>query len=124
MIRKIIQRVNEWLEDRLRSIVRPLSPDARVIVIVTMLIVFSGLSIYMTVSSIYNLGKDKGQELQIEQIETLKLQPEQLRDSINNQNKFYNGTGEFFAMRKCCRRFLSIIYMPHFSFYYKGFFSI
>ena len=60
-----------------------------------MLIVFSGLSIYMTVSSIYNLGKDKGQELQIEQIETLKLQPEQLRDSINNQNKFYNGTGEF-----------------------------
>ena len=95
MIRKIIQRVNEWLEDRLRSIVRPLSPDARVIVIVTMLIVFSGLSIYMTVSSIYNLGKDKGRELQIEQIETLKLQPEQLRDSINNQNKFYNGTGEF-----------------------------
>ena len=94
MIRKIIQRVNEWLEDRLRSIVRPLSPDARVIVIVAMLIVFSGLSIYMTVSSIYNLGKDKGQELQIEQIETLKLQQQQ-RDSINHQNKVYNGTGEF-----------------------------
>ncbi|MEA4809368.1 hypothetical protein SDC9_25959 [bioreactor metagenome] len=94
MIRKIIQRVNEWLEDRLRSLVRPSSPDARVIVIVTMLIVFSGLSIYMTVSSIYNLGKDKGRELQIEQIETLKLQQQQ-RDSINHQNKFYNGTGEF-----------------------------
>ena len=94
MIRKIIQRVNEWLEDRLRSLVRPSSPDARVIVIVTMLIVFSGLSIYMTVSSIYNLGKDKGWELQIEQIETLKLQQQQ-RDSINHQNKFYNGTGEF-----------------------------
>lgn len=94
MIRKIIQRVNEWLEDRLRSFVRPLSPDARVIVIVTMLIVFSGLSIYMTVSSIYNLGKDKGRELQIEQIETLKLKQQQ-RDSINHQNNFYNGTGEF-----------------------------
>lgn len=94
MIRKIIQRVNEWLEDRLRSLVRPLSPDARVIVIVTMLILFSGLSIYMTVSSIYNLGKDKGKELQIEQIETLKLQQQQ-RDSINHQNNFYNGTGEF-----------------------------
>lgn len=88
MIRKIIQRVNEWLEDRLRSLVRPLSPDARVIVIVTMLIVFSGLSIYMTVSSIYNLGKDKGRELQIEQIETLKLQ-QQHRDSINNLNNHY-----------------------------------
>lgn len=89
MIRKIIQRVNEWLEDRLRSIVRPLSPDARVIVIVTMLIVFSGLSIYMTVSSIYNLGKDKGEQMQIEQIETLKLQVEQQqRDSINNLNHY------------------------------------
>jgi hypothetical protein len=94
MLRKIIGRVNEWLEDKLRSIIRPLSPDARVIVIVTMLIVFSGLSIYMTVSSIYNLGKDKGKELQIEQIETLKLEQQQ-RDSINHQNNFYNGTGEF-----------------------------
>lgn len=89
MIRKIIQRVNEWLEDRLRSIVRPLSPDARVILIVTMLIVFSGLSIYMTVSSIYNLGKGKGEQIQIEQIETLKLQVEQQqRDSINNLNHY------------------------------------
>lgn len=87
MIRRIIQRVNEWLEDRLRSIVRPLSPDARVIVIVTMLIVFSGLSIYMTVSSIYNLGKGKGEQMQIEQIETLKLQQQQ-RDSINNLNHY------------------------------------
>lgn len=88
MIRKIIQRVNECLEDRLRSLVRPLSPDARVIVIVTMLILFSGLSIYMTVSSIYNLGKDKGRELQIEQIESLKLQQQQ-RDSINHINNHY-----------------------------------
>lgn len=95
MIRKLFQRISEWLEDRLRSLVRPLSPDARVIVILTMLLVFSGLSIYMTVSSIYNLGKDKGRELQIEQIETLKLQQQQQRDSINHQNRFYNGTGEF-----------------------------
>ncbi|MDR1556789.1 MAG: TraL conjugative transposon family protein [Tannerellaceae bacterium] len=95
MIRKIIQRVNEWLEDRLRNLIRPLSPDARVIVIVTMLVVFSGLSIYMTVSSIYNLGKGKGQELQIEQIETLKLQMEQQRDSINRQNyQEYERTSE------------------------------
>jgi len=95
MLRKIIQRVNEWLEDRLRSLVRPLSPDARVIVIVTMLIVFSGLSIYMTVSSIYNLGKGKGRELQIEQMETLRLQLEQQRDSINRQKLYeYERTDE------------------------------
>lgn len=95
MLRKIFQNIGDWLDDRLRSLVRPLSPDARVIVIVTMLIVFSGLSIYMTVSSIYNLGKGKGQELQIEQIETLKLQLEQQRDSINQQKLYeYERTDE------------------------------
>jgi len=85
MIRKIIRNINEWVEDRLRRLVSPLSPDARLIVILTMLIVFSGLSIYMTVSAIYNFGKDKGRDLQIEQIESLKFQLEQQRDSINKQ---------------------------------------
>lgn len=88
MIRKLINRVNEWMEDGLRGILGRLTPDRRVILIVTMLILFSGLSIYMTVSSIYNFGKDKGERMQIEQIESLKLQLEQQRDSINNQNKF------------------------------------
>ncbi len=95
MLRKIIRNINEWVEDRLRCLVAPLSPDARVIVILTMLVVFSGLSIYMTVSSIYHFGKDKGRELQIEQMETLKLQMEQQRDSINQLNNHYDGTGEF-----------------------------
>lgn len=88
MIRKILSRVSEWLEDRLRNLIRPLSPDGRVILIVTMLILFSGLSIYMTISSIYNLGKDKGEKMQIEQIETLRLQQQQ-RDSIKNHNNNY-----------------------------------
>ena len=87
MIRKIIQRVNEWLEDILRGLLGRMTPDRRVILIVTMLIVFSGLSIYMTVSSIYNLGEDKGEQMQIEQIESLKLQQQQ-RDSINNLNHY------------------------------------
>lgn len=87
MIRKIIQRVNEWLEGILRGLLGRMTPDRRVILIVTMLIVFSGLSIYMTVSSIYNLGKDKGEKMQIEQIEALKLQQQQ-RDSINNLNHY------------------------------------
>jgi hypothetical protein len=95
MLRKIIRSINDWVEDRLRRLVAPLSPDARVIVILTMLVVFSGLSIYMTVSSIYHFGKDKGRELQIEQMETLKLQMEQQRDSINQLNNHYDGTGEF-----------------------------
>lgn len=83
MIKKIINRINEWMEDGLRGLLGRLTPDRRVILIVTMLIGFSGLSIYMTVSSIYNFGKDKGERMQVERIESLKLQLEQQRDSIN-----------------------------------------
>lgn len=88
MIRKFIQRVNEWLENILRGLLGRMTPDRRVILIVTMLIVFSGLSVYMTVSSIYNLGKDKGEKIQIKQIEALKLEQQQ-RDSINNLSNHY-----------------------------------
>ncbi|GHT57640.1 conjugal transfer protein [Bacteroidia bacterium] len=96
MVRKIIQHVNEWLEDILRGLLGRMTPDRRVILILTMLLVFGGLSIYMTVSSIYNFGRDRGERMQIERIEALKLQLEQAqRDSINNLNKFHNGTGKF-----------------------------
>lgn len=89
MIRKLINQVNEWLEDKLRSIVRPLSPDTRVIVILTMLLLFGGLSIYMTVSSIYNMGKKSGQQqMQIEHIKRLELEHTQKADSINQINRF------------------------------------
>ena len=89
MIRKLINRVNEWLEDKLRSIVRPLSPDTRVIVILTMLLLFGGLSIYMTVSSIYNMGKKSGQQqMQIEHIKRLELEHKQEADSVKQLNDF------------------------------------
>lgn len=89
MIRKLINRVSEWLEDRLRSIVRPLSPDARVIVILTMLLLFGGLSVYMAVSSIYNMGKRSGkQQIRIEHTGRLELEHTQKTDSINHKNNF------------------------------------
>ena len=89
MIRKLINQVNEWLEDKLRSIVRPLSPDTRVIVILTMLLLFGGLSIFMTVSSIYNMGKKSGQQqMQIEHIKRLELEHKQEADSVKQLNDF------------------------------------
>lgn len=100
MIRKITERIGDWLEDKLRSVFRPLSPDARVIVIVTMLALFSVLSIYMTVSGIYNFGKDRGRRLEIERIESVRLQyqprtdTEPERDTINNLNEFEYGTAD------------------------------
>ena len=95
MIRKLINQVNEWLEDKLRSIVRPLSPDTRVIVILTMLLLFGGLSIYMTVSSIYNIGKKSAEKefLEINHIERLELKR---KDSINHyQLQKYGTESEF-----------------------------
>lgn len=88
MAKKFFQNIGEHIEDFLRGICGRITPDKRVIVILTMLVVFGGLSIYMTVSSIYNFGKDKGEQMQIEQIEALKLQLEQQRDSINQQNLY------------------------------------
>lgn len=85
MIQKIINRINEWLEDGLRGILGRLTPDRRIILVISMFLVFGGLSIYMTFSSFYNFGKNKAEKMQIEQIESLKLQLEQQRDSINNQ---------------------------------------
>ena len=79
-----MNRINEWLEDGLRGILGRLTPDRRIILVISMFLVFGGLSIYMTFSSIYNFGKNKAEKMQIEQIESLKLQLEQQRDSINN----------------------------------------
>ena len=89
MIRKIMNRINEWLEDGLRGLLGRLTPDRRIILVISMFLVFGGLSIYMTFRSIYNLGKDKAEKIQIEQIESLKLLLEQQRDSINNLNNNY-----------------------------------
>jgi hypothetical protein len=96
MIRKLFRKLNEWLEDGLCGLLGRMTPDRRVILILTMLFMFGGLSIYMTVSSIYNIGKKSGQQLEIERIETLRLEKEEAhRDSINQLNNFYDGTGEF-----------------------------
>jgi competence protein ComGC len=76
--------INEWLEDGLRGILGRLAPDRRIILVIAIFFVFGGLSIYMAFSSIYNFGKNKAEKMRIEQIESLKLQVKQQRDSINN----------------------------------------
>ncbi len=96
MVRKLFNKLNEWLEDGLHGLLGRLTPDRRVILVLTMLFLFGGLSIYMTVSSIYNFGKKRHVQLEIERIETLRLRQEQARkDSINQLTNFQNGTGEF-----------------------------
>lgn len=96
MVKKAISKLNEWFEDMVRGLVGRMTPHRRVILVLTMLFMFGGLSIYMTVSSIYNIGKKSGRQLEIEHIEAVRLQQEQARrDSINQLNNHYDGTGEF-----------------------------
>ena len=94
MIRQYIQQISEWAEGHLRRLIGPLSPDKRVVVIVVMLILFGSLSIYMTVSSICNFGREKDRRLHIENIESLKLQPGGQRESMNQQNEYEYGRTE------------------------------
>ena len=88
MIKKKLIAVRDWMEDSLRSLLGQVTPDGRIIIILIMLFVFSFASIYMTVSSIYNMGKKSGQQMEIEHIKRLELEQTQKADSINQINRF------------------------------------
>ena len=89
MIKKKLTAVRDWLEDGLRSLLGRITPDGRIIVILVMLFVFGTGSIYMTVSSIYNMGKKNGQQqMEIEHIKRLELEHKQEADSVKQLNDF------------------------------------
>ena len=89
MIKKKLTNVKDRLEDGLRSLLEQISPDGRIIVTIVLLLAFSAASIFMTVSSIYNMGKKSGrQQLQIEHIKRLELEQRQKQDSVKSLNKF------------------------------------
>jgi hypothetical protein len=92
MIRKRIERLGEWVEYRLRCLCGRISPDVRVWVIVAMFLVFSALSLWFTISSIYRFGKGNGERMRIEHIERLELelrQKDAQLDSVKHFNNFY-----------------------------------
>ena len=74
-------------DDRLRRMCGRITPGKRLAVILVMFLFFGGLSIYITVSSIYNMGKRDGQRLQIEHIRQLPLQGNDTINSINPLNR-------------------------------------
>ena len=86
--RNYIEKVQDWADDRLRRMCGRITPGKRLAVILVMFFFFGGLSIYITVSSIYNIGKRDGQRLQIEHIKQFPLHDS---DSINLLNKLNNG---------------------------------
>lgn len=85
-MRKYIVRIQDWVDDNLRRLCGRITPEKRLAVLLTMFLFFGITSIYIFVSAIYNIGKNEGQQIEIEHIQMLELQK---RDSIN-QLKFYN----------------------------------
>jgi len=84
MTGKLIDKVTDWWEDTLRRLFGRLTPDRRVILIMIMLITFSGLSVFMTFSSVYNLGKDRGEKMQMEHISRLQFELKKLRPKTDS----------------------------------------
>jgi len=85
--RNYIEKVQDCADDRLRRMCGQITPGKRLAVILVMFFLFGGLSIYITVSSIYNMGKRDGQRLQIEHIKQLPLQGNDTINSINPLNR-------------------------------------
>lgn len=82
--RNYIEKVQDWADNRLRRMCGRITPGKRLVVILVMFFLFGGLSIYITVASIYNIGKRDGQHLQIEHIKQIPLHDS---DSINLLNR-------------------------------------
>ena len=90
MINKLSDKADEWL----RRMCGRLTPGGRLAVILTMLLSFSILSVYMAVSSIYNMGRRDAEKemIEIEHIREINLRQKQ--DSINNFKYYEYGTEE------------------------------
>lgn len=82
--RNYIGRAQVWADERLRRMCGRITPGKRLAVILVMFLLFGGLSVYITVSSIYHIGKRDGQRLQIEHIRQIPLHG---GDSINPLNR-------------------------------------
>lgn len=85
MMKNNLTLLKKRIEKTLRSELEKLTPENRTVVVLVLLIMFGALAIYMTVSSMYNIGKG-GRKMSIERIERPPLQ--QRTDSIKPLNKF------------------------------------
>lgn len=88
MIQNAFSRLQDWIDGHLRRMCGRITPEKRLAVILAMLFLFSGLSIYIVVSSIYRIGKEDGQALRIEHLQQLQLPTK----SSNNLNYSDDGT--------------------------------
>ena len=89
-LKKWIRYVPDRIDDGLRYLCGRMSPDVRLVCVVAMLTGFGCLSIYMTVSSIYRIGRHEGEQLQMEHIRRMELYR-----GINNYQALLSVTDEY-----------------------------
>jgi hypothetical protein len=75
-MKEIINEIRFAIEDKIRSLCGAITPDKRVTVVLSMLMVFAALSLYFFVTSIYNWGKEteRKRQIEIEYIRKLELE--------------------------------------------------
>ena len=85
MVGKFIIKAQEWADERLRRLAGRITPDMRVVIVLVMMLAFGGLSVYMTVSAIYRIGRSDGRETGIEHIRRLQLPNDSIINPFNKQ---------------------------------------
>lgn len=85
MVGKFIMKAQEWADERLRRLAGRITPDMRVVIVLVMMLAFGGLSVYMTVSAIYRIGRSDGREMGIEHIRRLQLPNDSIINPFNKQ---------------------------------------
>ena len=85
MIGKFIVKVQDWADEKLRRLTGRITPDLRVVIILVMFVVLGGLSVYMTVTAIYNIGRSDGRELETGHINRLQLKNDSVINPFNQE---------------------------------------
>lgn len=84
------ERINEigyWFEDKLKALCGEITPDKRLTVILIMLLAFTLLNLYFTITTIKDWGREeeRREQLKIEHIKQLDIEK-----STNHFNKEEN----------------------------------
>lgn len=88
--------VGKWMENHLRQLCGRIPPGERITVILTLLLLFAGLSLYITFSSLFHFGEDGTEKLNFKHIKGLQLE---LRDRRNKVDRL-KPSNEIYYERK------------------------
>lgn len=86
MIQEKFKSLRERIVRQIRVFLDGISPDGRIIIVLAMLFIFGGIAIYMTVTSINNMGRNDNRHLKIEHIESIDLPKKTDSITINNND--------------------------------------